>query len=365
MAHTEGSTGSMPEPIRAENDTSRPSPNAKPSGATKTSRPRVLVADFISEPLTIERQLLGDLADVEAIEAMSNADLDHRIESAVAVMVYHFVSIDREIIERMPALQLIVRCGVGYDNVDREFARSRGIDVTNVPDYGVEDVADAAIALVLSITRGTHYLDQRGKRGIGNWSYHDTVPLRRNRGRTFGILGAGRIGLATALRAKALGFEVIFYDPHIDDGIDKVMGIGRVESLEELMRQSHVLSCHCPLTDETFHIIDDAAIALMPEESVIINTARGGVVDVMAVLRGIESGKLQGAGIDVLEKEPPDPDHPLILAWRDPQHPAHDRLILTPHSAFYCEEGLADMRTRGSQNVRRLLLGEPRRNVVN
>ncbi len=327
--------------------------------------PQVVVTDFIPEPLDIERHILGDFAQVTAIGAQSSSELDGRIESADALLVYHFVSIGRDVIERLERCKIIVRCGAGYDNVDHEFARQRGVVVANVPDYGTEDVADAAIALTLSLARGTHRLSHLCQRGTDNWTYELAVPLRRIRGRVFGILGIGRIGTAAALRAKALGYDVVFYDPYVTDGRDKSLGIRRAHSLEELLSQAHVFSCHCLLSDETRHLINCDSIDLMPEGSLLINTARGAVVDPLAVLKGLENGRLAGAGIDVLEREPPADDHPLICAWRDPNHPAHDRLILTPHSAFYSEEGLEDMRRKGSENVRRVLLGEPPRNVVN
>jgi C-terminal binding protein len=191
------------------------------------------------------------------------------------------------------------------------------------------------------------------------------VPLRRLRGRVFGIIGLGRIGGATALRAKALGMDVVFYDPHVPDGRDKSLGVRRAETLDELLGQCFVLSAHCPLTHETKHIVNRDTLAKLPPGAHVVNTSRGGVVDVLAVLDALASGHLAGAAIDVLDTEPPPDDHPFIRAWRDPGHPAHDRLIVNPHSAFYTEEGLLDMRIKGSQNCRRVLLGEPPRNVVN
>ncbi len=333
--------------------------------APVTHRPQVIVTDFIFEPLDVERQILGERADVLALGAQSSADLDQRVEQATALLVYHFVSVRRDVIERMPNLKLIVRCGAGYDNIDHQFARARGIDVANVPDYGTEDVADAAIAMVMSLARGTHLLNSLCQRGSHQWTYELAIPLRRIRGRTLGIIGAGRIGTAAALRAKALGYDVVFYDPYVSDGHDKAIGIRRATTLEQLLQQSDVVSCHCLLSDETRHMINAETIQLMREGSILINTARGAVVDPQALLTGLETGRLAGAGIDVLEQEPPSDDHPLIRAWRDPQHPAHDRLILTPHAAFYSEEGLADMRRKGAENVLRVLLGQPPRNVIN
>jgi D-3-phosphoglycerate dehydrogenase/C-terminal binding protein len=249
--------------------------------------------------------------------------------------------------------------------VDRVAARERGIPVANVPDYGTEEVADSAIGLTLALTRGISFLNNRLQRGAGDWSYMQVTPLVRLRGRVFGIIGLGRIGTAAALRAKALGMDVAFYDPHKPDGFDKAIGARRVEKLDDLFRQSFVVSVHCPLTDETRHIVDARGLALMPDGSYLVNTARGATVDAAAVPAAIRSGKLAGAGIDVLPFEPPSEDHPLLVAWRDPADPCHDRVIMNPHSAFYSEEGLLDMRVKGAQAVRRALLGEPLRNVVN
>lgn len=331
---------------------------------------KVVVADFISEPLSVERDVLGELADVRAVGAMSTGQLlsaldDPELASADAMMVYHFVTVPKEVLDKLANCKLIVRCGAGFDNVDIGAARQLGIDVANVPDYGTEDVADAAIALTLSLMRGTHRLNQLCQAGTDNWKYELVVPLRRVRGQTFGVIGMGRIGTATALRAKALGMDVVFFDPHAVDGTDKAIGVRRAETVEALIRESNVVSCHCLLNDQTHHILNADTIALMQPGSYLVNTSRGGVVDVLAVLQAIESGQLAGAGIDVLEREPPSDDHPLIQAWRDPAHPAHSRLILTPHSAFYSEEGLEDMRRKGSENVRRTLSGQPPRNVVN
>lgn len=326
---------------------------------------RVVIADFITDEMAAERQLLSDVADVESLNAQSEADLRGKIENAAAVMLYHNIALTRDTISRLTACKLIVRCGVGYDNVDWRFARERGIPVANVPDYGTEEVADSAIGLMLSLTRGTNFYNNRLQRAFGDWSYMQNTPLLRLRGRVFGVIGLGRIGKAAALRAKALGMDVAFYDPYEKDGVDKALGIRRVESADELCRQSFVLSPHCPLTDDTRHIVDARRISLMPDRSYLVNTARGAVVDSTAIPAAIRSGKLAGAGIDVLEVEPPPADHPLVAAWRDVNDPCHDRVILNPHSAFYSEEGLLDMRVKGAQAVRRALLGEPLRNVVN
>ena len=249
--------------------------------------------------------------------------------------------------------------------MDRAFARERGIDVATVPDYGSEEVADSAIGMALSLCRGIHLMNSRLRAGQGEWTYEQTVPLARLKGRVFGVIGLGRIGSAAALRAKALGMDVVFYDPLKPDGYDKALGIRRVETLDELLRQSLIVSLHCPLTDETRASIDAEAIAKMPAGSYLVNTARGAVVDTAAVPDALASGHLAGAAIDVLPTEPPPADDPLISAWRDPNHEAHHRLIVNPHAAFYSEEGLLDIRTKSAGACLRALTGQPLRNVVN
>lgn len=330
-----------------------------------SARPKVIVTDFIAEPLEQERRLLADLAEVAALNAYSEDDLVGKIEDAEAIMLYHFISLRERTIRRLEKCKLIVRCGVGYDNVDCAAARARGITVANVPDYGTEDVADSAIGMMLSLTRGLHYMNSRLQDRQGPWIYTQVQPLRRLRGQVFGVIGIGRIGTATALRAKALGLDVVYYDPFVPQGRDKALGVRSVETLEELLGQAYVVSLHTPLTPETKHLINADTIACLRPGSFVVNTARGGVVDVLAVLDALARGHLRGAAIDVLETEPPPDDHPLIRAWRDPAHPAHDRLILNPHAAFYSEEGLIDMRVKGSQNCRRVLQGKTPYNVVN
>ncbi len=327
--------------------------------------PKVVVTDFIAEPLDHERSVLDGHAEVVALNAMAEAELQGQIEDASAIMVYHYFRFTRASIERLKNCKVIVRPGVGFDGVDIAAAREHGIPVCNVPDYGTEEVADSAMSMALALARGTHFLNSRLRRGLGDWNVDQAKPIHRLRGRVFGIVGCGRIGTATALRAKAFGFDVVFYDPYLPDGVEKALGVRRVHQLDELLQQAFILSLHCPLTDETRGMIAAAEVAQMPKGSFLVNTARGGVLDTTAAIDALASGHLAGAGIDVLEQEPPPADSPVIAAWKNPDHPAHDRLLLNPHSAFYCEEGAAEFRTKGAQEVLRALRGESLRNVVN
>jgi len=327
---------------------------------------RVVIADFVVDDAAPEREVLGDIADVVMLNAHQEQELHGKVEDADALMLFHTIRLSQQTIDRLQRCKLIVRCGVGYDNVDHRYARQKGIPVANVPDYGTEEVADSAIALMMSLVRGVTYHSRRLQRGDrGAWHYRPPWPLYRLRGRVYASLGLGRIGIAAALRAKSFGMQVVFYDPYVADGLDKALGFSRVETLEELLRQAYVLGIYCPLTEETHHLIDARALSLLPDGAYLVNTARGAIVDTQALRDALRSGKLAGAALDVLPQEPPSDDDPLIRAWRDPADPCHDRLILNPHSAFYSEEGLRDMRLKGAQNCRRALLGQPLRNVVN
>jgi len=327
--------------------------------------PQVIVTDLITEPLDSERRVLDGHAEVRALNARSQDELAGHLDDADAVMLYHYLRLDRKQIERLKKCRIIARPGVGYDNIDIVAARERGIPVVNVPDYGTEEVADSALGMALTLARGMHFLNSRLRRGIGAWNIEQAAPIHRLRGRVFGIIGCGRIGSAAALRAKAFGFEVVIYDPFIPDGVDKALGVRRVDQLAELLAQSHIVSLHCPMTPKTRGLIGSREMAQMPRGSFLVNTARGGIVDTAAVVEALAGGHLAGAGIDVLEQEPPAPDSPVIRAWRDPNHPAHDRLLLNPHTAYYCEEGCDEFRTKASREILRALKGEPLRNVVN
>ena len=325
----------------------------------------LIVADYVTDDLEPERNVVGDIAHLTALGACHEDEMVGRIEGADAIMLWHELYITRKTIERLEKCRVIVRCGVGFDNVDGPFARERGIAVVNVPDYGSEEVADTAIAMSLALARGVFMMASRARAGLGPWSYQPLVPQTRLRGEVFGVVGLGRIGTAAALRAKALGMDVIFYDPYLPDGADKALGIRRVETLDELLAQSLVVSLHCPASEETHHMIDAAAMKKMRKGAFLVNSARGVIVDTHAVPEALKSGHLNGVALDVLEQEPPADDHPLMVAWRDPNHPAHHRLIVNQHIAFYSEQGLLDIRTKAAGACRRAFLDMPLRNVVN
>ncbi len=236
----------------------------------------------------------------------------------------------------------------------------------NVPDYGTTEVADHAMSLALALRRGLllHHELQR-KDPPAAWSYVRDPLVRRMGVQTFGILGLGRIGTAVALRAKAFGCRVVFYDPYLPNGAELGVGVGRARNLPELLKVSDVLSVHTPLTPETRGMIGAAELAMLPEGAVVVNTARGPIVDIDALAAALKSGHLAGVGIDVVPVEPPvDPVPELIRAYRAREPWTEGRLIITPHSAFFSPQAWDDTRAKSAETMRAALLGPRAQNVI-
>ncbi len=326
---------------------------------------QVYITDFWTGPADVESAALGDLATATALGAHDERELLPRCADADALLVWHDIRLTRPTIEALRRCKAIVRIGVGFDNVDLAAARERGIPVCNVPDYGIEDVADHAIAMMLALVRNLSQFQADLRGTPSRWDARRNDRMPRLRGMTFGVLGLGRIGTAAALRAKAFGMEVLACDPYIPDGRGKSLGVAMVDTWQELFQRSDAVSLHTPLNDSTRGLVDAAALARCRRGAILINTARGPICDTRAVLAALESGQLAGAGLDVLPVEPPGCDDALLAAFRDPGHVAYHRCVLTPHAAFYTEEGFVEMRRKAALEVGRALRGEPLRNRVN
>lgn len=325
---------------------------------------KVCVTDFLKPPADVEQRVLRHVANVELLGCDDESKLPDGIRRADGLLIWHEVALRAKTIARLARCRVIARCGVGFDNIDIKAAGKRGIIVCNVPDYGTNEVADHAIALLLTLTRGiTRY--NEAIRDRGSWTWKDAQPLWRLTGRTIGIIGLGRIGTATAKRAAALGLHVLFYDPYLPDGVDKAHQYERAWKLEELLKRSDVVSVHTPLTDETRHMLNDKTLRIVKHGCVIVNTARGPVIDPKALHRALKAGRVAAAGLDVIEVEPATDDEPLIGEWRSRKGDLRDRLILTPHAGFYSAEAFIEMRQKAALEVRRVLTGEKPRNCVN
>src|SRR5712691_218373 len=267
---------------------------------------------------------------------------------------------------RFPRLRAIVRMGVGYDKLDRPAAATRNILVCNVPDYGTTEVADHAIALALTLRRGIllHHELQRKNPPAPFRSFQNPL-IQRLGTQTFGILGLGRIGTAVALRAKAFNFRVVFYDPYLPNGAELALGIDRAATLEDLLRQTDTLSIHAPLTPETRGILGKEQLALLREGAVVVNDARGPILDLDALADLLRSGHIAGAGLDVLPVEPPiEPVPELLRAYRAREPWLEGRLVITPHSAWLTPHSWEDTRRKSAETMRAALLTNRPQNVI-
>jgi phosphoglycerate dehydrogenase-like enzyme len=323
-----------------------------------SAKPLVAIIDWIQSPQgdaesSIECSVIGEAAEVRRYLCEGDADFNDEIRGADALIVWHNAPVTADGLSRLRNCRAIIRNGVGFDSVDVAAAARHGIAVCNVPDYGTEEVADHAIALAMALCRQLFPLDAEAKRLA--WAIEVGPRLRRLRELTFGIVGLGRIGTATALRAKALGFRVIFHDPYLSNGSDKAIGITRCRSLDELLDQCDVLSLHCPLNDETRHLIDERELARLKPGAFVVNTARGAVIRKDAILAALRSGHLGGAGLDVVEDEP----------LRTQEEAATPNLIVTCHAAFCSVESKIEMRSTSARIALAAVTGAPLENVVN
>jgi D-3-phosphoglycerate dehydrogenase len=257
-----------------------------------------------------------------------------------------------EDMDRLPRLRVVATCSVGYDHIDLAAAERRGLWVCNVPDYCIEEMADSTVALVLALLRGVVALDRTVRAGA--WDDHAAGVLRRIAGTRLGVVGFGRIGRAVAARARSMGMEVWASDPIVDAGVIAAAGVSPA-SLDELLAACEVVTLHVPLTAGTANLIGERELRLMPRGAYLVNTARAALVDQQALLAALESGRLGGAALDVLAVEPPTVQHPA---------PAHPRLIVTPHSAWYSADAEREVFRRAALSIRAVLEGREPGGVV-
>ena len=255
-------------------------------------------------------------------------------------------------VDKLRNCRIFVKYGVGYDDVDLERFGKLGIAVCNTPDYGTREVADHAIALMMTLAKSIAYHDQALRDDLkGNWRPAHNPFGRRLSVCTLGVVGMGRIGTAAARRAKAFDMDVVFYDPYQPPGYQYAIGVRRAESLAELMGQCDFVTVHAPLTTETRGLIGADAFAAAKKGMILINTARGPVVDIDALYDAMKDGTVLAAGLDVLPEEPANAQRRLISAWQKNEDWIRNRLLLTPHSAFYTPESMRDNRCFASRRA--------------
>lgn len=293
-----------------------------------------------------ERSVAGE--GVECIFGQDAASVTDEQWQACDGIISTIDPLEEEKMAKIGNCKIFITPKVGFDNIDLEKYGKWGIPVCNVPDYGTQDVADHAMGLLLSLMKGISTYDRRLREDPrAQWrATRQPLALRLSVAR-LGIVGLGRIGTAMALRCKAFGMDVSFYDPYKPNGTDLALGIRRVDSLEELFETSDIVSLHVPLSEETRNMVNADLLVHARPGLVLINAARGEVVDIDALYDAMLAGRVGGAGLDVLPEEPANEQRPLISAWLRGDEAIADRVIITPHAAFYTPQSLFDMRTRG------------------
>lgn len=309
------------------------------------SAPLVAIADTVFPSLEPARQALAELnPELQLADEPTPEAILAVARQADAVLVT-YAKITGEMIRQLERCQIIARFGIGIDNIDIDAASEAGIVVTYVPDYCIDEVSDQAMALLLALARKVTYANQLVQ--AGRWEMPAVVPLHRLRGRTLGLVGFGKIPQLVAPKAQAFGLNVITFDPYISKDITSALGVERVD-FDQLLETSDYISIHAPLTPETRHLFNAQAFKQMKPEALLINTARGPLVDGDALAQALDEGQLGGAALDVMPVEPPPADSPLL---------GRDNVILTPHTAFYSEESLLDLQTKAARDVAQVLSG--------
>ena len=309
--------------------------------------PRFSMVEQTEELAKVDAELVVTecATEDEIIEAAKDAD-------AILTVRAHMT---RRIMEALPKCRVIVRYGIGFDTIDVGAATDNGILVVNIPDFCLEEVSNHAMILLLDCAKKVVALGGMAKQGQWAETRRVMIPMGSIYGQTLGLVGCGKIGRMTAKKAQCFGLRVLGYDPYVDDPMANECGITLV-SLLELLRESDYVSIHTPLNEETRHMIGEKEFRQMKPSAYLINTARGAVVDEAALIKALQEEWIAGAGLDVFEKEPVDPNSPLLKM---------NNVVITPHSASYSDASFRRLRTRVGQEAARVLSGRWPKNVVN
>jgi D-3-phosphoglycerate dehydrogenase len=300
---------------------------------------RFLITDHDFHDVELETSLLREAGmDVAAAQCRTEDDVIAAAKGCSGLLT-QYAPMNAKVFAALPELRIVSRLGAGFDTVNIDDAKRFGVWVANSPDYGVGEVATHALGMALALVRHLPFYDRDVR--AGHWHYTSAGKLRRPGQLTLGILGLGRIGKRMAHLSRNVFSRVVACDPYVGDGDFFPDQVIRVDQ-EALFRESDVVSLHVPLTDETRGIAHARMFSLMKRGSYLVNTARGSVANLDHVLAALDSGQLDGAGLDVLPKEPPEGQHPVLR---------HPRVLLSPHAAFYSEEGEKELRRKAAQNL--------------
>ena len=315
--------------------------------------PKIVIVESDFEEQEIEKRMAAE-AGME-IAIFNSRDADDIIKNAADAdgIITSYGNFPRRVFEALPNLKVVSRTGVGYDSIDLQAATDNGVAICTHPGYGTEVVSDHAITLAMDVLRRTNELDADMRKGI--WNHHARRPLGQAYGRTFGVIGMGEIGRAAARKAKGLGFKVICASRSLKPGRRTPEGY-EIYSVDMLLQMADVVSLHCALTPETHHLLNEERLRHMKANAVVVNTARGPLIDTVALARVLSEGHLWGAGLDVFEDEPLSPDHPILLA---------PHTVLTPHAAYWSEESGLELRERTTKAVIDILSGREPMDCLN
>lgn len=314
---------------------------------------KAVITDYQYENIDQEKKIIGD-AGIELFDYQIKEPekLIGLIDDADAVIT-QYSEITRDVIEHLSHCKMIIKYGIGVNNIDVEAATEKGIYVCNVPDYGVEEVSDHAVTMILNLSKKLFILAKALKEG--DWGYSSVVPLRRFCESTVGLVGFGRIPRLVAKKLSGFGVRLLAYDPFIDEKAAEALNVTPVD-FETLVKESDYISIHCPLTRETTHLFDRETFAQMKPSSVLVNTARGPIVNGQDLVEALKNKTIAGAGLDVFEEEPISPDHPLLHM---------DNVIATPHSAWYSLQSIDALQRKTAEEVVNVLSGNKPFNCVN
>lgn len=316
------------------------------------AKAKVVLTDYVWESLDVEKKTLEGLADLVPLQTKKPDEFIAQAADCDALLNTYAGPITAEVMAKMLKCRIIARYGIGVDTIDLDAATAAGIIVTNNPTYCIEEVAEHTMALLLASARKIAFYDRQVR--AGRWEVPPGKPLYRLAGRTLGFIGFGNIARQVAVRAASFGMRIVYADPYINEGQFDVPGV-KME-LNAVLGEADFVSLHPPLTPQTRKMIHDEALSRMKPTAVLINCARGPVVDTDALVRALDTGKIAGCALDTTDPEPlPDP-HPLR---------GRENVILNPHVAWYSEQALVGLQAGAPSEVKRVLSGEWPINVVN
>lgn len=317
---------------------------------------KVVITDYEFPDLSHEERIAAEVGAELSINDITDEAEVAKITEGADVVIDLYAPITRRVLSGLAPGATVIRYGMGYDTIDVEAATELGIRVCNVPDYGADTVADHTIALALASLRRLFDYQAELSAPRNKWVAAATVgPVVSLEDATYGLIGTGQIGRKVAKRIQAFGARTIAYDPYADPELMASEGIELVD-LDDLIAQSDIVSIHAPLTPETRHLIDRERIAQMKDTAIIVNTARGALVDTVAAAEAVNNDQLGGLALDVFESEPLEPDHPLRSA---------KRTLLTPHAAYYSQRAMNNLQLFAAEEMGRAVRGEALRCQVN